>query len=120
MRGRIALNLDWAADVVVSISIFYCVTLGFMSVGIHRHRMTGKPINAAGVYTSNNAWAAAEKTEMQNMPEIQAYPASPEYVPPKVQQTPAPYGQAQPPVSAYSQGATMQPNAHEVYGSGRY
>ena len=104
------------------LSVLYCVTLGFMGMGIHRHRMAGKPIAAGGSFGSNgNAWSTAEKNELKSMPQAQAYPVQQSYP------AQSPYGgqgaheQVPSPASAYSQGPPIghQPTP-EVYGSTRY
>lgn len=100
----------WEASIVLGVVEFvlFCVTLGFLAVGIHRHRQAGKPISAnssaplTGDYRYAGAWTNGSKTESHSMPEI--YPAevpaygrgTPKVVPVQVQQVPDGYYQPMP------------------------
>jgi hypothetical protein len=99
--------------------VLYCVTLGFMSMAIHRHRMAGKPM--AHGQSSSSGWNNApreEKHNMQPMPSAQTYN---NYEPNNQAPAPGPtHYEHQPQQAPGYQSSPVPVNTHEAYGGNRY
>ena len=93
------------------------MTLGLISMGIHRHRKAGKPMVYGGASTAgfNNA-SREEKHDMQPMPATSAYPQQPMHYEHQPQQAPG-----YPPQQQGTYPPSPVPaNTHEAYGGNRY
>ena len=96
-------------------SIFYCVTLGFMSTAVHRHRRAGRPIKATHAWTGE----ANEMTHTNKTPTASVQPIGglPPYQPDSVGQAPA---QSSYPSPVVGNPPDSMPGGVELVGSQRY
>ena len=98
--------------------ILYCVTLGFLAIGIHRHRKAGKPVQYGGASSAgSNTISEEEKNEMNPMPSGPQYQ---NYASNGPNPTPAPYEQQQQYSSGGYLASPVPANTHEVHGGPRY